>query len=215
MKRKALIVPVLVLVLCLAAVSESFAAIYKYVDKQGMISFADNLQSIPQEYRASAVLMGDGQEAVQKTAPTNTAPEQRTAAPMRVVPAPPLQEKPWSDGIKKSFFNNRVLISIGVVVSALFAFIILGILNADHKKSIRIVRVVILWGASLYLLVAHAGDVVGLFKSVDSSIDSAKRESEEKGKKAARALKEMNSLMQQVDQAASQEPGKAEPEKKE
>jgi hypothetical protein len=61
------------------------------------------------------------------------------------------------EGTAKSLFSGRVLISVVVVVSALFAFVILGILDADHKKAKRIVRVVILWGMSAYLILAHGG----------------------------------------------------------
>jgi hypothetical protein len=75
--------------------------------------------------------------------------------------------------------------------------------------------VVILWGASIYLLVAHVGDVSHMFKKLVSEVDTVQRESEEKGKKAAKALKEMNALTQQVDPAATQDSGGANPEKKE
>lgn len=213
MQAKPLITLAFVVVLWLSAVSDGNAAIYKYSNKEGVVSFADNLQSIPQEYRASAVLVSGEQETEKNTAQPKPLRAQGEATPAGTASVP-AQEPMLPDSIKKSFFNNRVVITIAVAVSALFAFVILGILNADHKKSIKITRVIILWGMSIYLLVAHGGDVVNLFRSVDSSIDSAKRESEEKGKKAAKALKEMNGLMQ-VEHPVSQDSGGSDPEKKE
>jgi hypothetical protein len=99
-------------------------------------------------------------------------------------------------------------------VSALFAFVILGILDADHKKAIRIVRVVILWGMSVYLILAHVGDVVNMFRTVKGEVDTVQHDSEEKGKKAAKALKEINAFTKDIDNAASQVSGGVDPEKK-
>jgi hypothetical protein len=114
----------------------------------------------------------------------------------------------------KILFSGRVLISVVIVVSALFAFVILGILDADHKKAIKVVRVVILWGMSVYLIVAHGGDVVNMFKTLKGEVDTVQRESEEKGKKAAKTMKEINAAIQNIDSAASKASGGADPEKK-
>lgn len=209
MNMRTRLILIFVIVVVLSATANSFAAIYKYTDKDGIICFADDLQSIPEQSRATAKIVSGEQEeekkpAIQKQVEAKTG-NAASATDRGTVPA---------EGHAKTFFNNRVLISIVVVVSALFAFVILGILNADHKKSIRIVRVVILWGASVYLLVAHVGDVAHMFKTVVSEVDTVQRESEEKGKKAAKALKEMNAFTQQADPAATQYSGGTNPEKK-
>jgi hypothetical protein len=101
------------------------------------------------------------------------------------------------------------------VVSALFAFVVLGIIDADHKKAIKIARVVIIWVVSVYLLYSHAGDVVHGFRSIGSNVESARQESEEKGKKAAKAMKALNAVLDQAGQSASGDPAEAGPEKKE
>jgi hypothetical protein len=112
---------------------------------------------------------------------------------------------------EKSLFSSRMRISLIAVASSMFAFVNLGILDVEHKKTNKIIRVVIVWGMSVYLLVAHAGDVVHLFRTLDDRVDTARRSSEEKGKKAAKAMKDMNVLMQQLDSATSQDSGGAEP----
>jgi hypothetical protein len=63
-------------------------------------------------------------------------------------------------GIKNNFFNIRMLltasdVSIGVV------FINLGINETDHKKkTVAIVRKALSLAATLYFLIAYAGDAV-------------------------------------------------------
>ena len=118
------------------------------------------------------------------------------------------------EGHAKSLFSGRVLISVVVVVSALFAFVILGVIDADHKKAIKIVRMVILWGMSVYLIFAHAGDVEDIFKTLGGKVDTVQRESEDKGKKAAKSMKEINVFMQHIDNAAPQVSEGVDPEKR-
>lgn len=202
-----------VLAIVFSATSNSFAAIYKYIDKNGIVSFADDLQAIPEQCRATATIVSGDQEEEKKSVlqkqPQSQA-EAKTRNSLSVIDRGTVA----FEGHAKSVFNTRMLISIVVVVSALFAFAILRILDADHKKSIKIVRVFILWGMSVYLIVAHAGDVIHLFKTLGGHVDTAQRESEEKGKKAAKAMKEMNALIQQVDHAVSRDSGGTDPEKK-
>jgi hypothetical protein len=109
-------------------------------------------------------------------------------------------------------FGKRAITTAFIVVSAVFAFIILGILDTDHKKAVTVVRVTVLWGVALYLIYAHAGDVGRIFIAMGDKIESVQHESEEKGKKAAKALKSLNAL---VEQATSTENGGAGVEKKE
>ncbi len=204
----------IVVAVVLSATSSSFAAIYKYIDENGIVSFADDLQSVPEKSRATAKIVG-GEKEPEKAPVMQKQPQaQAEAKPGNAEPSAGREKAAPIAGHAKSFFNSRVLISVLVVVSVLFAFVILGILDADHKKSIKIVRVVLLWGMSLYLIVAHGGDVVNLFRTLKGNVDTVQRESEEKGKKASKALKELNGMIQNVDHEVSQDPGGAEPEKK-
>ncbi len=204
---------VFIIIVVLSATSNSFAAIYKYVDENGIVSFADDLQSVPEKNRATAKIVS-GEQEPEKTPVIQKQPQAQAEAKPGTAEPSTVPEKASIAGHAKSFFNNRVLISALVVVSALFAFVILGILDADHKKSIKIVRVVILWGMSLYLIVAHVGDVVNLFRTLKSEVDTVQRDSEEKGKKAAKAIKEINAVIQNVDNTASQDTGGSGTEKK-
>lgn len=203
-----------VVALLLFASSDSFAAMYKYLDKDGMVCIADDLQSIPKQYRdTSTIVSGAVEEEEQKPLYRHLPQTKLETSAVSTAPSAARVQSSF-EGIKKSFTMNKVMISILVVVSALFAFVILGILDADHKKSIKIVRVIILWGMSVYLIFAHAGDVVQQFRSTTDTISAAQQRSVEKGEKAAKALKEMNELMQKIDTPGTSDNESVDPEKR-
>ena len=79
MKMKIRLILVIVLAMVLSATSNSFAAIYKYIDNNGIICFADDLQSIPEQCRATAKIVSGEQEEVRKPA-IQQRPEEPAAA---------------------------------------------------------------------------------------------------------------------------------------
>jgi hypothetical protein len=81
--NKARIVYVFVLAaLALLFARESFAAFYKYVDDKGVVSFADNLQSVPEKYRATAVVINDGTSDDEAKTATKTVVNKAAEAPI-------------------------------------------------------------------------------------------------------------------------------------
>jgi hypothetical protein len=215
MRVNVLFMMVLFCVIGLSIASDGFAAIYKYTDKDGMIYFADDLQSVPVQYRPTARIIS-GEAKVDEKPSLN----QKQQTPLsetgknELMPAV-AQEKSFLETVRKGSFGNRALISAIVVISAIFAFIILRILDADHKKPVVIARVVIVWGVSVFLLYAHAGDVINGFSSMWKRIDNAQQRSEEKGKKAAQAIKKLDTLIEHAEKMASSDPGEAGQERKE
>jgi hypothetical protein len=192
----------------------SYAAIYKYLDKDGLICFSSDLQSIPEQYRASAkIVSGDADQENNQPAQDQSAPGQ----PVRNQNQSPsaASDKSFAPEHESILFNNRVLISAIIIVSAVFAFVILGILETDHKKAVAIVRIILLWAVVLYLLIVHAGDAIRMVQSVSGTIEDAKHQSEEKGKKAAAAVKSWGKLMEQEAQAPLVDPSEIDREKKE
>jgi hypothetical protein len=215
MNRKNLVVSLFVVTLCLLAAMDASAAIYKYIDKDGLVTFADDLQAVPPEHRAQAVIVsGEQKEGEAKaTAAPALSKEQTGLKAEDPAPVHPQSIQAADTGGKRSF-GNRVLISAIILVSAVFAFVVLGIIDADHKKIIQIARVVIIWAVSVFLLYSHAGDVIHLFQSIGSNVEDARQTSEEKGKKAAAAMKALNAVLDQAEQSSSEAPA-AGPGKKE
>jgi hypothetical protein len=188
----------------------SDGAIYKYVDKDGVISFADDLQSIPEQYRVNAKVVSDAddQENRQSMERRGQAEKHEDVQGMH-------QDHATDTEHENIFIKKRILMTVLVVVSAGFVFIILGILETDHKKKVAIARVALVWAVAIYLLIAHAGDAVRMIRTVGGTIDEVKHQSEERGRKAAKAVKAMNTLADEVGQVSTTDASEQDREKKE
>ncbi len=189
-------------VLGLVLVQEGSAAIFKYVDNDGLINFADDLQTIPVQFRSSAKIVG-GEPEKEKSSQPQSRPQDQSPTGSSSIETPAPMAAATSVTAERNPFSRRILISLIVVVSALFAFSILGILSSDYEKAVKIVRLVILWGVSVFLLYAHTMDVVHLFDRVGKSASEAQREREEKGKKTAQKIREFNAFVEQVGNEGS------------
>ena len=79
MNRKTLTVSLFILTLGLFAAMDCAAAIYKYTDKDGLITFADDLQAVPVQYRSQAVIVsGEDKEAEVKSPAGQAVPKEQT-----------------------------------------------------------------------------------------------------------------------------------------
>jgi hypothetical protein len=213
MKKFVLLAAVICFVSVVSVAQNGFAAIYKYTDKDGMIYFADDLQSVPAQYRSTAKIISG--EVKEKPAETQQQPALPPETAKNEAVTPPVQEKPLHETIAPSgSFGSRALVSTIVVISALFGFFILKIVDADHKKAVVITRVIIVWGVTVFLLYAHGRDVVAAIGSAANKLENSQKEAEEKGKKAAKAVKSLDALIEKVENMSSTA-GDAGPEKKE
>lgn len=215
MKKCVLLATVICVVSVLFVAQHGFAAIYKYTDKEGMIYFADDLQSVPAQYRSTAKIISG--EVKEKPAETQQQPALPPETVKNETVTPPVQEKPFFDTIAPTgSFGSRALISTIVVISALFGFYILRIVDADHKKAVVITRVLIVWGVTVFLVYAHGRDVVAAFGSAANKLESSQKEAEEKGKKAAKAVKSLDALIEKVENmsATASDPGQEKKEEK-
>jgi hypothetical protein len=214
MRIKILLLFCLLCVFGFFSAQTSYAAIYKYLDKDGLICFSNNLQSIPEQYRTSAkIVSGDADQENNNPAQGQSALGQPARNQNQSPAADP--DKSFVPEHESILFNHRVLLSAIIIVSAVFAFIILGILETDHKKAVAIVRIILLWALALYLLIAHAGDAIRMVQTAGGTIEDAKHQSEKKGKKAAEAVKSWGALMEQDAQTPLADPSETAREKKE
>jgi hypothetical protein len=178
-----------------------YGAIYKYVDKDGVISFANDLQSIPEQYRVNAKVVSDASD--QENNPLMENGQTRGQTGKHADVSGMTHDNAVDSRHENSFLKNRMFLTAFVIVSAGFAFIILGILETDQKKTVAITRVVLVWAVALYLLIAHAGDAVRMFRTVGGTIDEVKHQSAERGKKAAKAAKALRTFVDQVGEVSS------------
>ncbi len=210
MKKIFLFSAVLLFVLGLFFVQDGFAVMYKYVDKDGNIGMANDLQAVPEQYRATAtVVKQDDEETASAQAAPSPGGKRETAvgAPVHVPASTPAaipaqaQEKSAA-----APFSARLLISLAVVISFIFLSVILGKLSSfrGHGQALSVVRIALAWVVVLYIVFAHAKDVMTLFSMAGHKIDDVSQESAKKGEKAAKAIKALDAMLEQAQQQAQQ-----------
>lgn len=217
MKKAVMLSAVLFAVLGVFAVRVGLSATYKYEDKNGQIGFADDLQMIPEPYRATAVLIsGEAKEgeAAQGSLETSAAPAPAAGSSDPVlVQAPAHQAQPQSQPQAAIPFSIRLAISIAVVIATILLSVFLGKVGALHGqvRTVHVLRVTLTWLVVVYLVAAHAKDVWTIFKVAGHSVQSVSDESAKKGEKAAKAIQAMDAAMeraalqaQEADKAAKE-----------
>jgi hypothetical protein len=195
---------ILLFVLIFAVGRESQAVIYKYVSEQGVPTFADDMQKIPEQYRAQAVIVTGGndfdayaeQEKARLAAEERTRQEQLSAAPVKT-------EQPLSSRLIRSG------IAVGLFIALLFVTAHFDALREQVQLLFR-VRAGLVVFLLLFLTVNHGRDIMGLFGKVGDVIPnpvaSMQERSAERGKKAADAYKAMDRVL---DQRAHDEEARA------
>ena len=204
MGRLWITVIVLVTVLILFTGRESQAVIYKYVNEKGVPTFADDMQKIPEQYRAQAVTVVGGNEydAYSEQEKARLAAEARTQQVMQAA-APARVEEPISKRLTRSG------VAVGLFIALLFVVSHIDALREQARVLFRI-RTGLIVVLVIFLTFTHARDIAGLFGSVGDTISNPvanlQEKSAERGKKAADAYKSMEKVL---DQRAHDEEARA------
>lgn len=172
---------------------ESSAAIYRYVDKNGIPSYADDLQSVPQEFREKAVIVsGELKEEELRSAP----PPEILDSKAETVDLEAVGEHGAS---APSSFSRRLARSILILLAMVPLFIVLKKkIEPSREQLASHIRTALFGILALYLFIAHAKDVVVMAGLTGDKVEEAKRKSGEKGRKAAEAIKALDAAMEKV-----------------
>lgn len=199
MKKIFLISVAVIFVLSLFFARDSFAVLYKYIDKDGVVCFADDLQSVPERYRAkTTILSGELKEGPKLTAGGEEANDVMLSASPAVGDAssPPLrEEKPFSKRLANTIIVMTVLVVIYVVLERLKEVVE----SIKYDKLVSFARIGLSAAAVLYLVFAHVNDVIHGVAGVGKSVEEAKERSATKGKNAAKAIKTLNALLESAE----------------
>lgn len=174
--------------LALFLVRNAHADYYKYTDKDGVICISDNLQSVPEQYRKSAVIVrsegNEDQTAPRMVQPTSTDDQEARRTPDAVVDTP-------------LPFSTRLAISGAIILGFIIALMALQKMQLpeNRKKHIASVRTGLIVVLSLYLIAAHARDLLTITGLVGGKISEIEARSAEKGKKAGQAIKKIDALL--------------------
>lgn len=209
MKNRFIFSAVLFTILGMMAVGDGLAATYKYVDKDGQIGFADDLQMVPEPYRATATLISG--EAKEKEGAPRPGASARSTGAGAAEPVVPATQGRTSDETKTTLpsvaekglpLSMRLAISIGIVIAAILVSVFLGKVTAlyGHDRAIHILRVSLSWLVVIYLVAAHAKDVLIIFKTAGHGVQAVSDESAKKGEKAANAIKALDAMFEQASQ---------------
>jgi hypothetical protein len=178
-------------------VGPGYAVIYKYTDKAGVVCFADDLQAVPQTYRSKAVIV-EGELKEDATQP----PKQAVIEQEGDASLPKEQSE-----VKKT--QRRLPLSFRLMISALVsfgAFIMFMMITRqtdlkENKRVESIIRTSLAAIVTLYLVIAHAKDVMTIFGMAGKAVDEVQQQSAEKGKKAAQAIKTFDALFEEAQKA--------------
>jgi hypothetical protein len=195
MKKYMLPAVLLLSLLTLVIKSARHAAIYKYVDKDGVVSFADDLQQVPEKYRATAVIIeGESKENETKIAAPVIDTTSEQTVPQAATQVQTKRSQPLS---------IRLMISGGVSILVVVLMIIIA-KQPEVKRNERIgaiIRNSMIGILSLYLIIAHAKDVMIVLGIMDRAVEEVQERSAEKGRKAAQAIKSIDAVFENAEQA--------------
>jgi hypothetical protein len=204
--KETLIVFAFVLGMGLCFAQKSHAAFYRYTDKNGIECFSDNIQAIPEQYRATSVLVeNEGEyDEVKLAGPTAVQAENEVASSSAEAKSDVSRPRPLS---------TRLLISTAISAGVFLIFVLIS-KQPEFKKNnkvLSVVRTSLLGIVCLYLIIAHGGDVMTVFGAAGRAVQEMQHHSAEKGKKAAQAMKQMNSMFDDMQKAQAAQDSSAPP----
>lgn len=176
-------------------VHNSLAVVYKYVDKNGTESFTNSLDSVPEKYRKTAVIIKEkrGREPKGPEAPTpENKPENR--------PDNKLENKPGNKGegaaeqegnISKIIRSAEEFVATGLfqagaaVIVFLVLFIFAGKIGSllGFKDIGSIFRILLVLLLLVYLYSVYSKEVVNSFTTIKQEVRGIKKQSNEKDEK--------------------------------
>jgi hypothetical protein len=200
MKKIVIMAVVLHCLFAIVFVSNSMAVFYKYVDKDGNLCFADNLQVIPEQYRASALIVQEESKDEPAKAPTPAAAESARAQSISMA-----QESPQKHAALS--FSYRLMVSGCIIIGSIVAFYIIRNQAAlkRNEKLTSIIRNALIAIVSLYLVIAHAKDANTIVGMAGNALGNVQRQSAERGKKAARAMKALDALFDKAQKTEEEQ----------
>ncbi len=186
---------ILLFALVLLAARESDAVIYRYVSEKGIPTYADDLQKVPEQYRAQAAVVSGGndydayteQEKARLAAEARIRQQHQTAAPVKAV-----------ESVSSRLIRSGI--AVGLFAALMFVVSHIDALREQAHLLSRVRTVLVLFLVA-FLGFTHARDVMGLFgtvgETVSNPIASIQERSAERGKKAAEAYKALDRALEQ------------------
>ena len=180
------LVSLIVSIFIVISVQDGFAVIYRYVDDNGTVCFADRQQAIPDKYRGSAVIVN--------TEPADGSPGKGGSAVGKEPGTAEKEKSPPAEGMKatvQTLLKNRLLHLFASLLGFVLVFALIGKISSalNHKQVGSVLRILLIAGTMTYLLSLHAQEIGGIFTSLKEEVLGVTHQVEEKNKATDDMLK--------------------------
>ncbi len=195
--KKVLIVMPLLSLLSIILIQGSFADIqkyYKYIDKNGTECYADNLQSIPEEYKKKAVIISvqfkkdeSRQSEVQSENGVPSSATENKKETAKIIDKEKVKEA------IEGFVRSSLFKFIAVIIGFLLVFIIVGKVSSSlgHRGIGTLLRIALALLVLLYVFNSYLEEIVGAFTMLKEEVMGVKKQAEERNEKADKTMNEL------------------------
>lgn len=160
--------------------SPSPAEVYKYVNKDGVVSYTDSLQAVPEKYRSKATAVKGLRE--QDERPADKAPADATTLSPKhgSRQAMPQQEQtPARQRIEENvrdFRDKGYWKPVGIILVLIVVFFLMGKAGGalGHKGVWTVLRVLVVLGLLSYFLYAYTDEMSGVYGSLSEKVYNIK-----------------------------------------
>jgi hypothetical protein len=174
------LLPPLTLAILLLMPSLSPAEVYKYINKDGVVSYTDSLQAVPEKYREKATVVKGLREKGDKpadmtpaTAASATAKQEapQIQPPQSSIPVRQQIEKRVQDITDKGYWKPVV-----VILAFIAVFVLLGKAGdlLGHKGLWTVLRILVVLGLMSYFLYAYIDEMSGVYNTMSDRVYSIK-----------------------------------------
>ena len=176
-------------------VHNSLAVVYKYVDKNGTESFTNSLDSVPEKYRKTAVIIKEkrGREPKEPAVPSpENKPENKPDNKLENKPGNKDESSAEQEGkISKIIRSAEEFVATGLfqtgaaVIVFLILFIFAGKIGSllGFKDIGSIFRILLVLLLLVFLYSIYSREVVDTFTTIKQEVRSIKKQSNEKDEK--------------------------------
>lgn len=181
----------------LAQASLSSAEIYKYVNKDGVVSYTDSLQAVPDKYRTKATVVKGLREKEEK--PADKAADS-TASSAAKQEGPQAQKQQETLPVKKQIEKKVQDLKdkgywkpILIILAFIAVFFLLGKASETlgHKGLWTILRLLVVLGLLVYFFYAYTREMSGVYSSLSDQVNTVKGTIDKKHARESSMEKEM------------------------
>jgi hypothetical protein len=156
--------------------SPAVAEVYKYVNKDGVVSYTDSLQAVPEKYRKTATVVKDLREKEEKpagqvTGGTASGTRKQEPQPQASTPVKEQLEQRVHDIREKGYWKPVV-----VILGLIAVFFLMGKASdvLGHKGLWTVLRIFVVLGLMGYFLYAYTNEMAGVYNTLREQVDSLK-----------------------------------------